>query len=116
VDKVDKIALLGGLGSRLDHQYVNMQLMKRYPKVQLINKNNHLMIVSSMQYILKEDFKYLSLFALEDSMLTIEGVKYPLFERALTPNDLFALSNEFAQQQAKLTITKGKVLLIKSKD
>jgi len=115
-DKVDEIVLLGGLGSRLDHQYVNMQLMKQYPKVQLKNKNNHLMIVSNTQFILKEDYNYLSLFALEDSVLSIEGVKYPLHNRILRPDDLFALSNEFTQQQATLTLTKGQILVIKSKD
>lgn len=116
VDKVDSIILLGGLGLRQDHQYVNMQLMKQYPKVELIDKNNHLMIVSSTLVILKDDYEYLSLFALEDSVVSIEGVKYPLLKRQLKPNDLFALSNEFIQNQAELTIIQGKLLVIRSKD
>lgn len=116
VEKVDEIALLGALGSRQDHQYVNMQLMKRYPKIQLSNKNNHLMIVSSSQYILREDYTYLSLFALEDSVISLGGVKYPLQHTLLYVDDLYALSNEFIQPEATLTVTQGKLLIIRSKD
>jgi thiamine pyrophosphokinase len=116
VNKVDSIVMLGALGARQDHQYVNMQLMKRYPKVELKDKNNHLMIVSSTRILLKDNYQYVSLFALEDSIVSIGDVKYPLQQQKLTPYDLFALSNEFNQEEALLTITSGKLLVILSKD
>lgn len=115
-DKVDTIIMLGALGARQDHQYVNMQLMKRYPKVQLKDKNNHLMIVSSDRVLFKQTYTYLSLFACEDSVVTIENVAYPLHYRKLTTNDLYALSNEFLDDKATLQVHSGKCLVILSKD
>lgn len=116
VDRASQIVLLGGLGGRLDHQYVNLELMKRYPMIELADANNHLMIVDATRLINKKGFKYVSLFALEDSIISMSDVQYPLNHQVLHPDDLFALSNELLYDQALLTIHQGKLLVIQSKD
>ena len=52
----DEVILIGGLGYRLDHQYVNIQLMIKHPQVQLWDKNNRMMIVDQSTTIKKETF------------------------------------------------------------
>jgi thiamine pyrophosphokinase len=116
VDRVDKIILIGGLGGRLDHQYVNLQLMFQYPKIHLIDDQNHMFVAQHSMEIEREHFDYLSLFALEPSLISLKHVKYPLDKQTILPTDRYTLSNEFLDGVAHLIIEKGKLLIIKSRD
>ncbi len=116
IDRVDKIILIGGLGGRLDHQYVNLQLMFQYSKIHLIDDQNHMFIAQHSMQIEREHYDYLSLFALEPSLVSLENVKYPLNQQLIIPTDRYTLSNEFLEGGAHLAIEKGKLLIIKSRD
>ena len=115
-NQAEHIIVYGALGGRLDHQYVNVQLMKRYPQVELVDDDNHCMIITQSQIIQADHFKYFSIFALEDSVVSITKAKYELSDVALTESDLYTLSNEFITNEAHIELTKGRLLLIKSKD
>lgn len=115
-NKASIIHVYGALNGRLDHQYVNIQLMKKYNNVQLINEQNHCMICNESLELFADGFTYFSLFALEDSVVSISNAKYNLDKQKLTSNDLFTLSNEFISKKAFIEIEKGEVIIIKSKD
>lgn len=116
VNRVDKIILIGGLGGRMDHQYVNLQLMFHYPKIHLIDDQNHMFIAQDSMEIKREHYDYLSIFALEPSVVSLKHVKYPLDQQLILPTDRYTLSNEFLEDGAYLVIEKGKLLIIKSRD
>ncbi|MBQ2479161.1 MAG: thiamine diphosphokinase, partial [Erysipelotrichales bacterium] len=63
----------------------------------------------------KDKFTYLSVFALNEAEITLEGVKYPLEKRRITPRDLYLLSNEILKEEAIVKL-KGPVLVIQSSD
>ena len=46
--------------------------------------------------------------------VTLEGVKYPLQNAALTRGDTFTVSNEPAGEEMTLTVGRGHALLIRS--
>lgn len=116
VDRVDRIIMLGALGGRLDHQYVNMHLMMQHPTIHLRDHLNHMFVTDESIDIFKDGYTYLSLFALEESVVTLSNVKYPLNKRVLYPQDRYTLSNEFMDKVVRLTLDKGKLMIIKSKD
>ena len=116
IDCVDKIVMIGALGGRLDHQYVNLQLMFQHPKIHLMDHKNHMFIAQTSLMIERDDYTYLSLFALEFSVISLDKVKYPLNNQSLLPTDRYTLSNEFLNEPAQLEIKQGKLLIIKSKD
>lgn len=115
-NKASIIHVYGALNGRLDHQYVNIQLMKKYNNVHLINENNHCMVSNESMEISADGFTYFSLFALEDSVVSIYNAKYELNKQKLTSDDLFTLSNEFTSKNVIIEIYQGKVIVIKSKD
>lgn len=115
-NKASIIHVYGALNGRLDHQYVNIQLMKKYNNVHLINEQNHCMVCTKSLELSADGFTYFSLFALEDTVVSISNAKYNLDKQELTPNDLYTLSNEFTTKKACIEILKGKVIIIKSKD
>lgn len=115
-NQAEHIIIYGALGGRLDHQYVNVQLMKQYPQVELVDDYNHCMIITQSQTIQADHFKYFSIFALEESVVSITQAKYELSNVVLMENDLYTLSNEFITKEAHIELTKGRLLLIKSKD
>lgn len=111
------ILVLGGLGNRFDHAYVNLQLLKSHSNMTLLDAQNKLWCVNKGDYLInKGDYTYLSVFALEESAISLSGVKYPLEDRQLAPTDLYTLSNEILDQQAKLSVKSGSFLVVQSKD
>ncbi len=113
-----EIILIGALGKRMDHTYVNLQMMNQ-TKVPLIiiDENNCLFIVGEeSRTILKKEYCYLSVFAMEDAIITLTGVGYPLENYKLTRENLIGLSNEIQEESCHLTVHQGKILVIQSKD
>ncbi len=110
--------LLGSLGRRMDHTYVNLMLLfqeemelvilDEYNKIYSKDVGNH--------KIDKEEYTYFSLFAYDDAIVSLSGVKYPLDKYKLNKKNLIGLSNEILKEEATLQILKGKVLVIQSKD
>ena len=112
----EEIWMLDELGVRIDHGIVNLRLVNKYPlKVFLINKYNRIFSLGEGSYsIAKSDYKYFSVFTDEDSIVSLEGVKYPLNNKEIKNTDLFTVSNEILEDEAYISIIKGKVLIIQS--
>ena len=114
----DEILVLGGLGGRQDHNYANLRLLKN-KKATIVFKDqkNKIFCLGPGRYeISKEEYKYLSLFAQEDSCITIRNVAYPLFDRCLNDSDIYTVSNEISEDKAVLTIKYGRLMVMQCND
>lgn len=110
----DTIEIVGVTGGRQDHFLAVYQLLKS-GDIPFTIKDQHNIIyrLDAGEYILDKQMKYLSLFACESLMITIEGVKYPLIERSINEKDVYLVSNEIIDKQAKLKIN-GRIIVIQS--
>ncbi|MDE7162342.1 MAG: hypothetical protein K2N65_06275, partial [Anaeroplasmataceae bacterium] len=65
--------------------------------------------------IKKTEYKFISFFALEDTIITLEGFSYPLTNYYLKNTDPLTISNEIKHDRGIVTIKGGRVLVIQSK-
>lgn len=116
--KCENLYLLGGIfGKRIDHFYANLKLFYKYPNLILVDDNTHISLCDMMQGFVKDEYTYYSFFALEDVYdLNLEGFKYPLNNYFLSYQSSLGVSNEVVTDTANLSFSKGKLLLIKTKN
>ena len=67
-------------------------------------------------YKIKKEYTYLSFIPLKESVISEQGVAYPLEKRKLYKRDIYAISNEIVEEYADITIHEGSVLMIEAKD
>ncbi len=73
-------------GGRLDHFFAIIALLKRYRDYELTiyDKQNKIYLLRPGKHMInKDNYKYLSFFAVNQSVLSIEGCFYPLNEYLL---------------------------------
>lgn len=107
----DEVTVLGGLGGRLDHELANVFCLIKYPNVKLINDSNIIFVVSEKSHIPKRK-GYLSLFPLQKTIVSIEGVKYPLNQHTLNAFDTLCLSNEITSEEAIIVVNHPCVVIL----
>ena len=119
-----QILLLGGNGPRVDHTLVNIQslmvpLKAGIPCV-MADACNRIRLLDQGMILRKEEVfgKYLSLVPLGGVVkgLSLSGVKYPLSDYDLTPDDSLGVSNEITEKTATISFRDGKLIMIMSKD
>jgi thiamine pyrophosphokinase len=115
VGDFDEVMICGGLGGRIDHQLINIGLVKNDIRLSLWDENHLIYAVEGEKIIKKAGYRYLSLFACVESTVDLSGVKYPLSNRNIDENDLYLVSNEISSEEAFIRV-KGKVLIIQSND
>ncbi|MCH4286448.1 MULTISPECIES: thiamine diphosphokinase [Bacillota] len=114
----EEIILYGGLGGRIDHELANLYLLihREYPII-LMNEQNRIQLLKEGHYKVKKDaYQYLSFLALCDSCISEENVAYPLSKQEISTKDIYTVSNEIIHEEADITIHKGKVLMIQTRD
>ena len=81
-------------------------------------RNRARYIERTSELIPKSHFKYLSLIAADENVkgVSVEGCKYPLKNAKLTRTNQFAVSNEILKNCALVSIKKGGLYIIESKD
>lgn len=111
----DDITLYGGFGGRIDHTMANMYLLmhRDYPLI-LEDEQNKVQLLTPGKYTIPNNFRHLSLLALEPSVISETEVSYPLVERAIDRDDIYTISNHILHHEAKITIHSGKVLCLQS--
>jgi thiamine pyrophosphokinase len=110
------IIVYNATSGRLDHFYVGIKLLEHHSNLRIVDENNYIYPLLPGKYkIHKERYFYASFFAIEESIITLEGFKYPLSQYTLKPDNQIGVSNEVISDQASITIEKGKILVIKSK-
>lgn len=114
-----EITVIGGLGGRLDHSLANMHLLLRHQqyKLRLQDGTNRMQVFPPGVYVLQRDhYRYVSLFAFNDAVFSIQDVRYPVQQKKLRLGDVYAISNEIIDEQASLIIIEGTILVIQSSD
>lgn len=120
----EKITILGGTGSRLDHVLGNIELLgigleKGIP-IEILDANNRIrMIDAGITLFKREQFgTYVSLipYTSEVEGLSLRGFKYPLSRYSLKGFCSLGVSNEITEEEAVITFDKGILLVIESRD
>ncbi len=62
------------------------------------------------------NYKYVSIFALEPSVVSLDHVAYPLDHKTLTPDMTLGLSNQILNQKARVSVHAGRIMVICSSD
>lgn len=109
------LILTGSLHGRIDHTIANIRLlMYRYDDLILWEPDQKMYRLSKGVHTIKSTYKHISFFAIEDSIISLEGFLYPLHRYDLKPQDIITVSNSILKNQGVITIEKGKVLCIES--
>lgn len=119
----DEIILIGGLSGRLDHTLANLAILqdlhaRRITGYITDGANRARFIRSSGAIILRSEFKYLSLIAADETCkgVSIKGCKYELNKQPVHRRLQFAISNEIVGNCAMVTVKKGGMYIIESRD
>jgi thiamine pyrophosphokinase len=119
----DEIILIGGLSGRLDHTLANLCMLEDLYARRVIGyitdgANRARFIRNSGIIIMRSDFKYLSLIAADDTCkgVSIQGCKYELKKQPVHRRLQFAVSNEIIGNCAMVTVKKGGLYVIESRE
>lgn len=120
---LDEIALLGGIGGRLDHTLANLQLMRFAAccdaSLSIITSSDraHLLTSGVHQLPASAESRRFSLFAFTPAVtgLYIRGAKYSLEDACLTDSFPLGISNEtLPGEPVNICLTEGRLLLIEA--
>lgn len=119
----DEIVLIGGLSGRLDHTLSNLAILedlneKRILCVMTDGRSRVRYLHSTSTLIARSGFRYLSLLTLSEKAkgVSVEGCKYPLKNATLSRNFQYAVSNEITGNCALISVRKGGIYVVESKD
>ena len=122
----DAIEILGGTGSRLDHVMGNIQSMMLAKKAGvtccMLDENNRICFIGE-DTVLKKEKQYGHFVSLIPLTTRVEGVdligfKYPLHNHTFTSTESAGLgiSNEILEEEAKIHIKSGILVLVEALD
>ena len=120
----ERITVLGGTGSRLDHVLGNIELLGiglgQGIKIELLDANNRICMTDRGMILKKEEQfgKYVSLipYTMQVEHLYLTGFKYPLADYCLKGFCSIGVSNEITGEQAEITFKNGILIVIESRD
>ena len=119
----DEMIIVGSTSGRFDHAASILAILedlwkKRIPAVVVNGQNRVRYLCNSGVIILRSRYKYFSLIALDEKVkgVSIEGAKYPLKNKEILRRDQFAVSNEIIKNCALITVKKGAVYVVESRD
>ncbi|MFD2638227.1 thiamine diphosphokinase [Piscibacillus salipiscarius] len=123
-EKPEQVLVFGATGGRLDHAWINVQLMKLFSEhhidAWLINKQNEMSLKLPGTYDMIQDslFPYVSFLAYSEKVenLSLKGFKYPLNETTIVQGSSLTISNEWSEKKGTYFFTSGILLVIKSRD
>ncbi len=117
------ITLLGGLGGRFDHTMGNIGMLAKFcgsdTKLFIADGQNYLFMIAPGTYTVpKNDYTYMGILSYGNAAenVTLRGVKYPLTNHYLTNETTLGVSNEIEGEFATISFTKGRLLVVLSKD
>ncbi|MDD8049341.1 MAG: thiamine diphosphokinase [Thomasclavelia sp.] len=112
------ITVYGTTGGRLDHFMAVISILAKYPelKIKVIDKQNKIQLLNTGRTkIYKNNYKYFSLFALENTNISISGAAYQLDNYLLRVEDPLCVSNQIKDEYAIIENNKN-IILIQSND
>ena len=117
-----EIIFLGALGSRVDHSLANIfilkSLLEKDIKGIIVNETNEITLIKDRIEIKKSAGTKVTLLPLGERVegVTTKGLYYPLDNAVLEVGSTCGVSNEFVSEIAEVSIKKGYLLVIKSRD
>jgi len=109
----DEIVMYGGLSKRLDHTLANILLLINNNKIKYLqDEKTCVSVFDAGEYYIENKYKYVSFFAIENTIMSLNGFKYDLDNYLLKKEDIIGISNEIITKCAKLVILSGKLLAI----
>ena len=119
----DEIIIVGSTSGRFDHALSTLAILEKYwdkrIPIYIVNGQNRVRYIKNSGFIVvRSQYKYFSLIATDEKVkgVSIEGAKYPLVNKTLTRSHQFAVSNEITKNAALITVKKGGVYIIESRD
>ncbi len=120
----DRITILGGTGTRLDHVLGNLHLLKMAMdagvECVIVDPNNRIRMIQERMVLRKEEQfgTYVSLipFTPEVKGLTLRGFAYEVEDFTLESGKARGVSNEICEDTAVIEMRQGILLVIESKD
>lgn len=120
----DEIIIIGGIGGRLDHTMSNISILEdmffRHIHATLVNGQSRVRYIRSTSHLVGRSvsYRYLSVIAADECVkgVSIEGCKYPLKNHKLERRLQFAVSNELVGNCALISVKKGGIYIIESRD
>ena len=119
----EEIIIIGGLSGRLDHTLSTLAILENLNTRGIYGtvtdgQNRARYMKSTSTLIARSPYKYLSLIAADEVVkgVDIEGCKYPLKKATLRRRNQFAVSNEITGNVAFISVKKGGVFIIESRD
>lgn len=120
------ITILGGTGTRLDHVLGNIQTLylplAQGVDCQILDSHNRIRLIKD-RYILKKEEQYGTYFSLiplttDVYGVTLKGAKYPLSRHHFTVcgTGSLGVSNEITEEEVEITMERGILVLIESRD
>ncbi|MBO4321690.1 MAG: thiamine diphosphokinase [Clostridia bacterium] len=119
----EEIVIIGGLSGRLDHTLSNLGLLEKLSSegiyaVMTDGVSRVRFIKNSSSLVGRSGFRYISLIAADSRVkgVEIDGVKYPLKNAVLDRKVQFAVSNEIEGNCALVSVRKGGIFIVESRD
>ena len=116
------LILIGCLGSRFDHSFANVSLLKMIVdkgcKGTIINENNQIYLVDSSIELSGESGDVVSLLPITDKVtgITSQGLYYSLKDAEMKFGIPYGISNVFTQSNVSIAIDSGLLLVIRAID
>ena len=111
----ERIVLVTSMSGRFDHTYVNFRLVANYG-CELLDEQNHVFLIrKGIWDIEKKDYHYISFFAIDNAVVTLQGFSYDLNQYELDQKNVLCLSNEILNKKGTVTTT-GNLWCVQSKD
>lgn len=121
---VGELWLLGATGTRLDHVWANVQVLKiAYDagvKAYILDVHNRISLIEKKFRLRKDEQfgEYFSVFPLGGTIegFSISGAKYPLENHTLCPYNSLCVSNEIEKERIEITFPEGIIILMETRD
>lgn len=117
-----EVVFLGALGTRIDHSFANIMLLKKMLDIGLrgsiADEHNELYMFDSNFSIGKKEGRKLSLIPITEKVtgVSTRGLKYPLVNATMVLGTSWGISNEFEEEVAFVSIDSGILLACLSRD
>lgn len=119
-----EVHLLGATGGRIDHMMANIGLLglllEQGIPAFLVDAKNRIRMIDQKTVLRKEsqhgDFVSLLPFMGDVTGLTLTGFKYPLFNFTMGGCRSIGISNEIEEEEAVITMSTGRLIVMESKD
>lgn len=119
----DELIIVSSTSGRVDHALSAMAILeylwaKRISAVVVNGQNRVRFVRDGGAIIIRSQYKYFSVVTLDKvaKKVSIEGAKYPLVKKDIERGFQFAVSNEIVKNAALITVKKGSVYIIESRD